>query len=164
MGRQQQQYQQSLADAYLAASPAIFFCWAAQPDWPVDYVSDTIEQLGYRVEEFVEGRRKFAEIVHPDDLQRVMQEANDYTERRYKSFTRSYRLLSRDGDVHWIDDRTVVERDADGKATRYLGIITDITREKAAEDALNLSQEKYRALVETTDDFIWEVDTKRNNG
>ena len=34
----------------------------------------------------------------------------------------------------------------------------------AAEQALQLSQEKYRALVETTHDFIWEVDTKRNNG
>ena len=60
--------------------------------------------------------------------------------------------------MRWIDDRTVVERDADGNASRYLGIITDITREKVAEEALKLSQEKYRALVETSDDFVWEVD------
>ena len=149
---------QSLADAYMAASPAIFFCWVAQADWPVDYVSDNVDLLGYSVEEFVEGRTKFADIIHPDDLERVIQEVSEYTGRQYKSFTQSYRLLSRDGDVRWIDDRTVVERDADGKASHYLAIITDITREKLAEEALKLSQEKYRALVETTDDFVWEVD------
>ena len=149
---------QSLADAYLAASPAIFFCRGAEADWPVDYVSENVDLLGYSVEEFVEGRRKFAEIIHPDDLERVIQEVSEYTGRQYKSFTQSYRLLSRDGDVRWIDDRTVVERDADGRASRYLGIITDITREKVAEEALKLSQENYRALVETSDDFVWEVD------
>lgn len=158
MSMERHQYQQSLADAYLTASPAMFFCWAAEADWPVDYVSDTVEQLGYSVEEFVQGRTKFADIIHPDDLERVVQEVNEYTERNYKSFTQSYRLLTRDGDVHWIDDRTVVERDAEGKASRYLGIITDISREKAAEEALKLSKEKYRALVETSDDFVWEVD------
>lgn len=149
---------QSLADAYMAASPAIFFCWGAEAGWPVDYVSDNVDLLGYSVEEFVEGRRKFADIIHPDDLEHVIQEVGEYTERQDRSFTQSYRLLSRDGDVHWIDDRTVVERDAGGKATRYLGIITDITREKVSEEALKLSQARYRALVETTDDFVWEVD------
>ena len=149
---------QSLADAYMSASPAIFFCWGAQADWPVDYVSGNVDLLGYSVEEFVEGRTKFADIIHPDDLDRVMREVRLYTERQHRSFTQSYRLLSRAGDVRWIDDRTVVERDVDGKASRYLGIITDITKEKVTEEALKLSQDRYRALVETSDDFVWEVD------
>ena len=149
---------QSLADAYMSASPAIFFCWGAQADWPVDYVSGNVDLLGYSVEEFVEGRTKFADIIHPDDLDRVMREVRLYTERQHRSFTQSYRLLSRAGEVRWIDDRTVVERDVDGKASRYLGIITDITKEKVTEEALKLSQDRYRALVETSDDFVWEVD------
>jgi diguanylate cyclase (GGDEF)-like protein/PAS domain S-box-containing protein len=139
---------QSLADAYMAASPAIFFCWAAEAGWPVEYVSDNVDQLGYNVEELLEGRTKFAEIVHPDDLERVVQEVSEYTEKQCKSFTQHYRLLTRDGGVRWIDDRTVVERDADGKASRYLGIITDITREKVAELALQESESKFRRLVE----------------
>ena len=150
---------QFLADAYMAASPAIFFCWTADADWPVDYVSDNVNLLGYSVEEFVAGKTKFADIIHPDDLERVIQEVGEYTGKQCKSFTRSYRLLSRDGDVRWIDDRTVVERDADGKASRYLAIITDITRDKVALETLKLSHEKYRVLVETSDDFVWEVDT-----
>ena len=36
----------------------------------------------------------------------------------------------------------------------------DKTKEKVAEEALKLSQDKYRALVETTDDFVWEVDAE----
>ena len=36
---------QSLADAYMTAGPAIFFCWVAEADWPVDYVSDNVDLL-----------------------------------------------------------------------------------------------------------------------
>jgi len=159
MLRDNHKTRQSLADAYMAAGPAIFFCWRAEPDWPVDYVSDNVDLLGYRVTEFVEGKTKFVDIIHPDDLERVIHEVSEYTGRQRRSFTQAYRLLTRDGDVRWIDGRTVVERDADGKVSRYLGIITDTTREKLAVKALRLSEEKYRALVETTDDFVWEVDS-----
>jgi len=37
---------QSLADAYMDACPAIFFCWGAEAGWPVDYVSDNVDLLG----------------------------------------------------------------------------------------------------------------------
>jgi PAS domain S-box-containing protein len=39
-----------------------------------------------------------------------------------------------------------------------LGIDLDITDQKKMELALRESQQRYRALVETTSDFIWEVD------
>jgi diguanylate cyclase (GGDEF)-like protein/PAS domain S-box-containing protein len=148
----------SLVQQYMHASPAIFFYWVAEPDWPVEYVSKNINQFGYSVEEFVLGRKKFSEIVHPQDLDRVIQEVEEYTAKKQKSFTQQYRVLTCDGDVCWIDDHTVIRFNAAGEVTHYLGIITDITEPKHAETALRLSQEKYRALVESTDDFIWEVD------
>jgi PAS domain S-box-containing protein len=148
----------SLLQQYMRASPSIFFYWAAETDWPVKYVSENISQLGYRAEEFITGRKKFSEIVHPEDLDRVTQEVQEYTARKLKSFTQEYRVLTGEGDICWIDDRTVIQCDAEGKVTHYLGIITEITKEKNAETALKLSQEKYRALVETTEDFVWEID------
>jgi len=39
-----------------------------------------------------------------------------------------------------------------------LGIDLDITDQKKMELALRESQQRYRALVETTSDLIWEVD------
>jgi PAS domain S-box-containing protein len=148
----------ALVQQYMRASPSIFFYWAAEADWPVRYVSENINQLGYRAEEFITGGKKFSEIVHPEDLDRVTQEVEEYTAKKLKSFTQEYRVLTGEGDTCWIDDRTVIQCDAEGEVTHYLGIITDITKEKNAETALKLSQEKYRTLVETTEDFVWEVD------
>ncbi len=39
-----------------------------------------------------------------------------------------------------------------------VGIVRDITRRKRAEEALRESEEKFRALVETTTDWIWQID------
>ena len=150
----------ALVQQYLHASPSIFFYWAAEPGWPVEYVSENIDQFGYSAEQFRTHKKKFSEIVHPDDLDHVVEEVRQYTVEKRKSFTQEYRLLSADGEVHWVDDRTVIQFDARGQVTGYLGIITDITERNKAETALKLSQEKYRALVETTHDFVWEVDRK----
>jgi PAS domain S-box-containing protein len=47
----------------------------------------------------------------------------------------------------WWDNREVL-----------IGVTRDITRRRQAEKALRESEEKFRSLVETTSDFIWEVD------
>ncbi|REL38711.1 PAS domain-containing sensor histidine kinase [Rhodohalobacter sp. SW132] len=39
-----------------------------------------------------------------------------------------------------------------------IGYIQDITSRKEVEDALRKSEERYRSLIETTNDWIWEID------
>src|SRR5690606_22345439 len=39
-----------------------------------------------------------------------------------------------DGSFRWVDDHTVVRRDADGSVTHHEGLITDITARKQAEE------------------------------
>ncbi|HVN73704.1 MAG TPA: PAS domain S-box protein, partial [Methanoregula sp.] len=51
-------------------------------------------------------------------------------------------------------------KDAAGTVTNAVIIHNDITERKRIEDALRINEEKFRALVETTSDFIWEVDTE----
>ena len=40
----------------------------------------------------------------------------------------------------------------------YRGIDRDISERKKAEEALQISEEKYRSVVETTNEWIWEID------
>ncbi len=48
----------------------------------------------------------------------------------------------------------------DRKLRGVLGISRDITTEKGADRALRLSEDRYRALVETSFDWVWEVDAQ----
>jgi PAS domain S-box-containing protein len=99
-----------------------------------------VTQFGYRPEEFLAGAISFAAIVHPDDLERVNAEVQEYSSQWIDQFRQEYRILSKEGKVRWIDDHTVIERDAAGIITHYQGIIIDITERKRAEDELQLTQ------------------------
>ncbi len=48
-------------------------------------------------------------------------------------------------------------RDEKGDVVYFDGIAEDITERKQVEEALRETQKKFRALVETTSDFIWEM-------
>jgi PAS domain S-box-containing protein/putative nucleotidyltransferase with HDIG domain len=50
-------------------------------------------------------------------------------------FTQEYRLLTKTGEVRWVEDRTWVRRDEAGNITHYQGIVIDITERKQAEQA-----------------------------
>ncbi|RXA17584.1 PAS domain S-box protein, partial [Methanosarcina sp. MSH10X1] len=57
-------------------------------------------------------------------------------------YTSEYRILTKSGDIRWVDERTVIQRNEDGEI-RLQGIILDITEHKKAEDAL-LQMEEIR--------------------
>ena len=112
------------------ASPVICFRWRAESDWPVEFVSDNITQWGYSTEDMMQSRPSFAEMIHPDDLQRVVNEVTGYTANGLNTFLQEYRLLTREREVIWVDDRTIVQRDANGKVLFYDGVLTDISERK----------------------------------
>ncbi|HRQ76050.1 MAG TPA: PAS domain-containing protein [Phycisphaerales bacterium] len=114
-------------------SNAVLFRWRAAEGWPVDTVSENVCQFGYTAEELLNGRVLFATMVHPDDLERVAAEVQEHVARSHATFEQEYRLISRDGGVRWIYDRTTVERDDEGKATHFQGVVIDITERKISE-------------------------------
>ena len=67
-------------------------------------------------------------------------------------------LRVRDGSIRHVTTSSHFFRDPQGTIAGVEGVIHDITSLRKTEDALRESEEKYRALVETTSDFIWEVD------
>jgi PAS domain S-box-containing protein len=50
-------------------------------------------------------------------------------------------------------------KDEKGNSIGTMGIIRDITERKQTEEALRESQKRFQALTETTNDFVWEMDT-----
>ncbi|MEA1987989.1 MAG: diguanylate cyclase, partial [Pseudomonadota bacterium] len=118
----------------LKNSQAVIFYWKASEGWPVEYVSENISMFGYKAQDLLSGHIAYSNIVHPQDLTRVGKEVETYTKMHKDEFRQVYRLLDSEGKTRWIDDRTVIERDANGNPAYYVGTIIDITQQKLAEE------------------------------
>ncbi len=130
------------ANLVIENSPVVLFRWKATEGWPVVLVTRNVIQFGYRPEEFLSGAISYGAIVHPDDIERVALEVRKYSEEGADQFQQVYRIIARDGNVRWVDDRTTIERDASGTITHYQGIIIDITDRKTADRALENAKEQ----------------------
>ncbi|NNL76108.1 MAG: SpoIIE family protein phosphatase [Desulfobacterales bacterium] len=138
-----------LAEVIIDNSPAILFRRVAGDEPRLVYVSDNIRQMGYSAEEFFSEQVLFREIVHPDDMERVAAEIKEFAEKDVEEYVQVYRILTKKGDIRWVEDQTSVVRNAEGVKTHNQGILVDITDRKLAEDELRKSEEKFRRIVET---------------
>ena len=138
-----------MAEMIVDRSPAILFRRKADEKSTLVYVSNNIQQLGYTADLFLSGQMHFREIVHPDDMDRVAVEIEGYAEKDVEEYTQVYRILAQNGDVHWVEDQTSVQRDAQGNKTYNQGILVDITERVLAEEEMRKSEEKFRRIVET---------------
>ncbi len=128
------------ANLVVEKSPVVVFRWKAIEGWPVELVSKNVTQFGYTPEELLSGIVPFSAMVHPEDLMRVAREVQEYGEAGIDHFQQEYRLVTKDGKVRWVDDHTVIERDADRQITHYQGIVLDITEKKKALEELQMFQ------------------------
>ena len=112
-----------------------------------------VEMVGVPKEELMS--TSFIELVHPDDRQIV-------TERYLKTLageeipTNAARTVDRAGNVRWVQANSAPFIWSGRPAV--LALVTDITEGKQAEQALQLSEQKYRTLVESSPDGILSVD------
>lgn len=114
-------------------SPSVVVLWRATDAWPVEFVSQNVSQFGYSPEEILSGQVTFVTMVHPEDRDRVVNEVKAHAQAGHREYSQEYRILTRDGSVRWIDDRTALRTAADGRVTHHEGILTDITERKEAE-------------------------------
>ena len=138
-----------LAEVIISQSPAVLFRRRAGKKPTLVYVSSNISQFGYSAGDFLRAKIRFSEIVHPDDRDRLIEEIKHFAETDVEEYTQSYRILTRSGEVRWVEDRTSVVRDADGRKIYNQGIMVDVTPRRRAEEKLRKSEEKFRRIVET---------------
>jgi diguanylate cyclase (GGDEF)-like protein/PAS domain S-box-containing protein len=105
------------------------------------YISPRVEEiLGYPPGRFLEDPGFWDGLIHPDDRKTVRAE-DERTDLTGEPFFIEYRMITREGRTVWVRDEATLVRDVDGEPLYWLGIQTDVTERKVAE-------ERYRTLVE----------------
>jgi diguanylate cyclase (GGDEF)-like protein/PAS domain S-box-containing protein len=100
------------------------------------YVSPQIEAiLGYSPQEWCADPGLWARRLHPDDVERVLEQEAGMADGTFGASATEYRLLHRDGHPVWLRDDALVQEDEDG-VCRWHGVMSDITHQKAAEAEL----------------------------
>ncbi|WP_052754450.1 PAS domain S-box protein [Calothrix sp. 336/3] len=135
--------------------------WITNSQGIVEYVNQRlVDYLNCSQEEVLkEGWKKF---IHPDDYPAVLQcwktslETGNLFEIEYR-----WSPKNSSGD-RWFLSRALPLRDQNGKIINWFGTNTDLHKHKLSEQALRKSEERFRNLVESTSDLVWEIDEYGN--
>jgi PAS domain-containing protein len=68
------------------------------------------------------------------------------------------RIRRADNQVRWIWASGYIYHNAEGEATRMLGLVADITDRKTTEIVLRESEERFRTLADNMSQFAWMTD------
>ncbi|HWR25988.1 MAG TPA: PAS domain-containing protein [Methanosarcina sp.] len=137
---------QKILNTVINNSQVVIFLWRNEKYWPAVFVSDNVIQFGYTVDDFVSKKVLYGKIIHPEDLKWVEQDLERSIQKGEVSFDSEYRIFTKAGDLRWINERTFIQREEDGRVTCFQGIILDITSRKQVEEALKRSLEMQKIL------------------
>jgi PAS domain S-box-containing protein len=137
----------------IETSPTLTYIFDFTTQSNVFISPQSLEVLGYTAQELREmGSDLRFLLIHPED--------REHSRRRFENFLNDktgetveleYRMRRKDRNYIWIYDRSrVFRRDAFGKPTQILGVATDVTLRKAAEEA----RQQFVSLIEETSDFV----------
>ena len=101
------------------------------------------------------GRMKWTDIVHPDDLEQMLEQHR--LRRESPGFALpgyEFRLKTKSGDLR----NMLLVIDLLPGARKSIASLIDITESKRVEEALRESEERYRTLVENASDIVFRTD------
>ncbi len=126
--------------AIIQSLPMVLYLepFEADPRCP-SYVSGDLEGItGFTQEQIASNPNTWAERLHPEDRERVM----NALELRRKAGRSSieYRWQCADGSYKHLLDQAVLLRDSDGKPVEFAGTLTDVTDQRSLESQLVQAQ------------------------
>ena len=119
-------------------------------------ISPSCEKVfGRTQKEFYDNFGLWFDIIHPDDKYKV--KLHEHLTSNENAYSDKYRIVFKNGEIRWIENNINVYRDDMGIIIRLDGITTDVTDRKISEEALVISEERFKQLSENAGEWIWEV-------
>ncbi|MBE9202889.1 PAS domain-containing protein [Synechocystis salina LEGE 06099] len=111
--------------------------FATNQVWWNDSITD---MFGYALSDMEPGPESWTLRIHPDDKERVLRSIHQVIDGEENYWECDYRFMKSDGQYANVIDRGFVARDGQGKATRMVGSVLDVTERMAMEQRLRESQ------------------------
>lgn len=142
----------------LAVQSAAFGVWDLDVrNEMVHYPPQWKAMLGYGDADEPDRTATWRARVHADDRQPMLDALYGHIEGRSPYYEAEFRLRAADGSYRWVLSRgRVVERDAQGRAVRAVGTLTDLTDRREAEH-MRLERDRADAAVKTKLAFLSQV-------
>ncbi|SHO43481.1 PAS domain-containing sensor histidine kinase [Desulfopila aestuarii] len=118
------------------------------------------EILGYDPSEKKHLASEWQDIIFPEDLEVALENFHQHCADPKHPYDQIVRYTHKNGSTVWVRCRGIAIRNGAGKPIRMLGAHTDLTQFKQAEEQYHDSMTLYQDLVETSQDLIWQCDTK----
>jgi PAS domain S-box-containing protein len=99
----------------------------------------------------------WAKAVHPEDAQPTIDAWNKAVTER-KTFEFEHRLLTRDKGWRRFEIKAVPLFNKDGSIREWVGVHTDITEQREAENAIRESEQRFRLMADASPVMIWTLD------
>lgn len=114
------------------------------------------KMLGYEDDELENILDNWKSRIHPDDIDEVIPELDNYLKGLTESYSTEYRMKAKDGSYKWILDRgSIIDKGKDGKPLRMLGTHVDISFMKQIEQSLIENESRTRAMLDLLPDLIF---------
>jgi diguanylate cyclase (GGDEF)-like protein/PAS domain S-box-containing protein len=131
-------------------------------DWNVAdgemYLSPRTKELaGYADDEIPNTPGAFLDLLHPDDRLRAVEAIRAHL-RDDRAYDVEFRCLAKTGEYRWFRARGRSVRNAQGRAVRMAGSVSDITDRKLAEAQLFAEKERAQVTLESIGDAVITTD------
>jgi len=129
--------------------PGIAYRCRNDKNWTMEFISEGCLSLtGYTSEQLVNNNNiSYADLIHPEDKDMVWEKVQEAINEK-KSFKIIYRLITSNNKIKWVWEQGNGIFSPDNELLYVEGLINDITEQKLIEEALQVSEAKFRSLVE----------------
>ena len=147
----------------VSSVPGVFYRRVFRGEWLHEFLGRRISDItGYPATDcMLGGRHELGGLLDPEDGAWLRDRLSAAAAER-RGFEVSYRVLHADRTVRWVCDRGCPVFHEDGRLESIEGFLNDITEQKAIEEALRESNERFQLVARATSDSVWDWDIRRN--
>lgn len=118
--------------------------------------------FGYQPDELFDNTETGKQIFVPEERQRVNQMLDDYREGKLSEFRTITRGVHKSGSEVYVLMRVTRILDADGSVSRMIGVLSDITESKLAEERLMENRNLIQGIAEAIPDSVYLYDLEQH--